>query len=56
MSTYDDVVKPKPDFFDGARLGDIDERIRNPEGDMIIPIKHLTVTVVPNFFLEAKAL
>ncbi|KAB5536099.1 hypothetical protein GE09DRAFT_1176609 [Coniochaeta sp. 2T2.1] len=57
-STYDDVVRPKPDFFDGARLGDIDERVRNPEGHMyplIIPTKHATVPVAPNFFLEAKA-
>lgn len=57
-SSYDDVVRAKPDFFDGARLGDVDERVRDPEGDMyplIIPTKHATVPVAPNFFLEAKA-
>ncbi len=57
-STYDDVVRPKPDFFDGTRPGDMDEKIRNPRGDMyplIIPTKHASVPVTPNFFLEAKA-
>lgn len=56
-SSYDDVAIPKPDLFDGARLGDIDERVRTPEGDLyplIIPTRHATVPVAPSFFLEAK--
>lgn len=56
-STYDAVVRPKPDLFDGARLRDIHERVRNPKGDiypLIIPTKHATVPVAPNFFFEAK--
>ncbi|KAK3336769.1 hypothetical protein B0T19DRAFT_447641 [Cercophora scortea] len=57
-STYDDVVRPKPDFFDGTHIGDLDGKVRDPKGDMyplIIPTKHPTVPVAPNFFLEAKA-
>ncbi|KAK4184037.1 hypothetical protein QBC35DRAFT_525769 [Podospora australis] len=57
-STYEDVVRPKPDLFDGAHIGDLDGKVRDPNGDMhplIIPTKHASVPVAPNFFLEAKA-
>ncbi|KAK3363917.1 hypothetical protein B0T25DRAFT_55727 [Lasiosphaeria hispida] len=57
-STYEDVVRPKPDYFDGAHIGDLDGKVRDPKGDMyplIIPTKHASVPVAPNFFLEAKA-
>ncbi|KAK0655285.1 hypothetical protein B0T16DRAFT_450998 [Cercophora newfieldiana] len=57
-SNYEDVVRPKPDLFDGANIGDLDGKVRDPKGDMyplIIPIKHVSVPVAPNFFLEAKA-
>lgn len=57
-STYEDVVRPKPDYFDGAQIGDLDRKVRDPKGDMyplIIPTKHARVPIAPNFFLEAKA-
>ncbi|KAL2256514.1 hypothetical protein VTK26DRAFT_1545 [Humicola hyalothermophila] len=49
-----------PDFFDGARAGDIHNKIRNAneEGNLnklIIPTKHASAPVVPNFSLETKA-
>ncbi|KAL2262699.1 hypothetical protein VTK26DRAFT_406 [Humicola hyalothermophila] len=54
------TVKAVPDFFDGARLGDIHPRIRDEkeEGNLnklIIPTKHASAPVAPNFFLETKA-
>ncbi|KAK3338037.1 hypothetical protein B0H65DRAFT_542475 [Neurospora tetraspora] len=54
------TVKAVPDFFDGARLGDVHPKIRNEgeEGNLnklIIPTKHTSAPVVPNFFLEIKA-
>lgn len=58
-STYEDVVRPKPDYFDGAHIGDLNGKVRDPKGDMyplIIPTKHVSVPVAPNFFLKAKAL
>ncbi|KAB5572199.1 hypothetical protein GE09DRAFT_1170465 [Coniochaeta sp. 2T2.1] len=49
------TVKAVPDFFDGARPGNIDKAVREDLSQMIIPTKHADVPVVPNFFLEAKA-
>ncbi|KAK0701547.1 hypothetical protein B0T21DRAFT_417097 [Apiosordaria backusii] len=49
------TVKAVPDFFDGARLGDIDKVIRDDLSHVIIPTKHADVPVVPNFVLVAKA-
>jgi hypothetical protein len=49
------TVDPKPDFYDGARLGDIDKSVREELGPFIIPTGHRTAPVAPNFFLEAKA-
>ncbi|KAK3396725.1 hypothetical protein B0T20DRAFT_242149 [Sordaria brevicollis] len=53
----DRVVKPKPDFFDGAHISAIDRRIRDTYEDgnlnkLIIPTNH--ALVLPNFFLEVK--
>ncbi|KAH8178174.1 hypothetical protein LIA77_03256 [Sarocladium implicatum] len=50
------VTRPKPDFFDGARLKDLGEHLRNDHTlrSKIIPTKHLSVPVAPNFFLEVK--
>ncbi|EFZ01142.2 hypothetical protein MAA_03738 [Metarhizium robertsii ARSEF 23] len=50
------AIQPKPDFFDGARLGDLDQNIRNNESILsaAIPTKHPNVPVVPNFFLEVQ--
>ncbi|KAK1826339.1 hypothetical protein QBC39DRAFT_23048 [Podospora conica] len=53
--TDDLTVNANPDFFDGALPGDVDEPVRVDLSQMIIPTKHATVPVVPNFFLEAKA-
>ncbi|KAI0201748.1 hypothetical protein F4808DRAFT_459517 [Astrocystis sublimbata] len=54
--TNSDVTRPKPDFFDGSYLADIDETIRNNKHmyPLTIPTKCPDVPVVPNFFLEAK--
>lgn len=49
------TVKATPDFFDGARQGDIDKAVRDDLSQMIIPTKHADVPITPNFFLEAKA-
>ncbi|KAK3337579.1 hypothetical protein B0T19DRAFT_455443 [Cercophora scortea] len=58
-STYKDVVRPKPDLFDGAHIGDLDGKVRDSNGDiypLIIPTKHASVPVAPNFFFEVKGL
>jgi hypothetical protein len=54
------IVKAVPDFFDGARAGDIHNKIRNADEEgnlnkLIIPTKHASAPVAPNFFLETKA-
>ncbi|KAF4512012.1 hypothetical protein G6O67_001198 [Ophiocordyceps sinensis] len=51
------AVKPKPDFFDGARLQDLGPELRNDQivRSTVIPTKHHNVPVAPNFFLEAKS-
>ena len=51
----DTTVDAKPDFYDGARLEDIDNEVRDSLGPFIIPTGHRTAPVAPNFFLEAKA-
>ncbi|KAM4068145.1 hypothetical protein HRG_009576 [Hirsutella rhossiliensis] len=54
--TDEDTAKAVPDFFDGARPGDIDTRVREDLNNLIRPTKHALVPVVPNFFLEVKPL
>ena len=49
------IVDAKPDFYDGARLNDVDKRVRDDLDTFIIPTPHATAPVAPNFFLEAKA-
>ena len=49
------TVDAKPDFYDGARLQDIDPQVRQDLGSYIIPTGHRTAPVAPNFFMEAKA-
>ncbi|KAE8450302.1 hypothetical protein EG329_006730 [Mollisiaceae sp. DMI_Dod_QoI] len=49
------TVDPRPDFYDGARLEDIDRVVREELGPYIIPTGHTTAPVAPNFFMEAKA-
>ena len=52
----EDVVKPKPDLFDGAHLRDLHNNLRDHESlrSIIVPTKHPNVPVASNFFLEAK--
>jgi hypothetical protein len=49
------TVDPKPDFYDGAPLEDIDKSVREELDPFIVPTGHRTAPVAPNFFLEAKA-
>lgn len=49
------TVNAAPDFFDGARPGDIARLVREDLSQTIVPTKYADVPVVPNFFLEAKA-
>ena len=54
--TNDEAVKPKPDFFDGASLHDLAPATRNHDWVQlnVIPTKHHSVPVAPNFYLEVK--
>ncbi|KID93590.1 hypothetical protein MAJ_10453, partial [Metarhizium majus ARSEF 297] len=54
--TNQDAVKPQPDFFDGARLRDLSQTVRNDQVILStgIPTKHPDVPIEPNFFLEVK--
>ncbi|KAH8587339.1 hypothetical protein B0O99DRAFT_678204 [Bisporella sp. PMI_857] len=49
------TVDGKPDFYDGARVEEIDKQVQEDLGSFIIPTRHRTAPVAPNFFLEAKA-
>ena len=49
------TVDPKPDFYDGAHLEDIDKSVREELSTYIIPTGHRTAPVASNFFMEAKA-
>lgn len=50
------ATRPKPDFFDGSRLEDLSEKLRNDQTlrSKVVPTKHRSVPVAPNFFLEVK--
>lgn len=48
------TTSPVPDFFDGARPGHVDKKVREDLDKVIIPTKKAGVPVAPNFFLEAK--
>jgi hypothetical protein len=50
----DTTVDAKPDFYDGARLEDVDEHVRVDLAPFIVPTGHRLAPVAPNFFLEAK--
>ena len=47
-------IDPSPDFYDGARLQDIEKTVQEELGLYIIPTAHRTAPVAPNFFMEAK--
>ncbi|KAK5020591.1 hypothetical protein LTR60_000378 [Cryomyces antarcticus] len=48
------ITAPKPDFYDGARLEQLDRRVRNALGRYIVPSKNFSNPALPNFFAEAK--
>lgn len=54
--TDDIASQPKPDSFDGARVDEIDMRIRTDEHiyPLIVPTNHIHAPAAPNFFLEVK--
>ena len=52
--TNENSTKPKPDLFDGCRLEDINQLVRDDIYPLIIPTKHPTEPVAPNMFMEAK--
>ncbi|TAQ90034.1 hypothetical protein B7494_g1682 [Chlorociboria aeruginascens] len=49
------IVNAKPDFYNGARVEDIDKQVREDLGQYIIHIGHRAAPMAPNFFLEVKA-
>lgn len=53
--TNNTTVDAKPDFYDGARLEEIDTQVQEEVGPYIIPTGHATAPVAPNFFMESKA-
>ena len=48
------TVNAQPDFYDGARLNDVDKQVQKDLRSFIIPTGHRTAPVAPNFFLEVK--
>ena len=50
------MKKPKPGFFDGARLSDFSQEVRDDEviRSTVIPTKHRSVPIVPNFYMVVK--
>lgn len=48
------VVDAQPDFYDGARFGDIDTQVREDLGSLIIPTGHRKAPVAPNFSWKPK--
>lgn len=46
------TVNPRPDFFDGACLDDVNEKVRQALDKIIIPSKEKGVPIAPTFFLE----
>ncbi|KAG9252484.1 uncharacterized protein F5Z01DRAFT_230756 [Emericellopsis atlantica] len=54
--TTGEIVKPKPDFFDGAHRHELGEALLADRSlaSKIIPSKNAHIPVVPNLFLEVK--
>ena len=52
--TKEVITTAQPDFYDGANLANIDQKVLDELGPFIIPTVHARAPVVPNFFLEAK--
>ena len=53
--TNNTIVNPVPDFFDRARPGNLDKKVREDLDRIIIPTKKERFPMAPNFFLEAKS-
>ena len=53
--TDEDTVDAKPDFYDGVWSESINKQVRSELGPYIIPTRHRTAPVAPNFFIEVKA-
>lgn len=49
------TVLPKPDFYDGICLENIDMQVRQDLESYIIPTGHRIAPAAPNFFLEVKS-
>ena len=48
------LTMAKPDFYDGSRPAELDQRIREKLGPYIVPSTNTTAPCLPNFFLEGK--
>ena len=48
------ITNAQPDFYDGARPEDLDQRIREELGPYIIPSTNTATPCLPNFFMEGK--
>ncbi|KUI64414.1 hypothetical protein VM1G_11213 [Cytospora mali] len=46
--------RAKPDLYDGCVSGDLAKPIRDSLDQSIVPTKHSTAPIVPNFFIQAK--
>jgi hypothetical protein len=47
-------VGAKPDFYDGAPAGQLDQRVRSELSGYIIPSTQHTAPILPDFFVEGK--
>ncbi|EHK42994.1 hypothetical protein TRIATDRAFT_13340, partial [Trichoderma atroviride IMI 206040] len=48
------TTTPRPDYFEGALLEDVDMTVRDDLKNQIIPTKNAATPIVPNFFMEFK--
>jgi hypothetical protein len=51
----EDLVKPVPDLYYGAKPEQIDWRVRDELGKYIVPSSDTSLPAVPNYFLEGKS-
>jgi hypothetical protein len=50
----DGITDAKPDFYDGARAGQLDKRVRSDLSHYIVPSTQNHAPILPNFFAEGK--
>jgi hypothetical protein len=48
------IPRPKPDYYDGARLLDLDLQVLDEINTFVVPSVTNTYPIVPNFLIEAK--